>query len=233
MWCECACVPLQAAKQSGSNQVRAYNHFVAKVATEWVSIQDLDEYIFGVNTTIAHFLHQLALSTRQVCMPWITFGSGNLSAQPACVTASNVYRRGIPDKAGKCIMRTRELAHAEIHRSVMLNETYHRRVDGCICGNCRRCACCGHTGPSPAFACSAKGYLQTKTPHLRLHHYISQSREHMHQKSMVGEADLYNRVRTPAYWDRIEAISNTHRDAALADQAVCRPGQESSLLTAW
>ena len=150
-----------------------------------------------------------------------------------CVTASNVFRRGMPEREGKCIMRTRELVHAEIHRSVMRNESYHRRGDGCICGDHRRCSCCGHTGPSPAFACSTYGYLRTKSPHLRLHHYISQSREHMQQKSMVGEADLYKRVRSPAYWNRIEAISNTLRDTTLAREAVCRPGRETSLLAAW
>ena len=72
-----------------------------------MGVWDLDEYAFGVNTTVAHYLRKLAPSTHQVCMPWITFGSSGAVAQPTCVTATNVHRRGTPDREGKCIMRTR------------------------------------------------------------------------------------------------------------------------------
>ena len=181
-----------SSSKSLSNQVRAYNFFLPNVTSEWVGIIDLDEFAFGINTTLARFLRQLTPAKQQVCLPWIIFGSSNLTVQPACVTEANVRRRGNVEREGKCFMRTRRILSAEIHRTVMHNETYHRRGEGCVCGDGRRCNCCGHTGPSPAFAChsslSPLRSSQASTPHLRLHHYISQSREHMLARSSVGEA---------------------------------------------
>jgi len=193
-----------------------------------VGIIDMDEFAFWINTTLARFLRQLTPAKQQVCLPWIIFGSSNLTVQPACVTEANVRRRGNVEREGKCFMRTRRILSAEIHRTVMHNETYHRRGEGCVCGDGRRCNCCGHTGPSPAFAChsslSPLRSSQASTPHLRLHHYISQSREHMLARSSVGEADLYKRTRSDSYWNRIEALSNGVLDFSLAKRAVCRAG---------
>ncbi len=57
-----------ANHSGGSNQVQAYNHFVANVSAEWVGIIDLDDFIFGVNITAAKFVRQLPMKMRQVCM---------------------------------------------------------------------------------------------------------------------------------------------------------------------
>ena len=216
------------AGRNGSNQAAAYNHFLRGVQSEWVAICDVDEFFFGTqNTTLATFLASLPDNVRQVCVPWTVFGSGGLIEQPACVTASNVMRRsrvteaGLTKGIGKCIQRTAATTAAHIHRSVLLNETYHRRVAGCICPNLKRCACCGHTGPSPSMACAVSSEAAMGAQRIRLHHYISQSRARMKSKSQAGEADLYSRDRTEYYWNNLEYHTNHQLDITLARQSVC------------
>ena len=214
------------------NQMMAYNHFLPRVLAEWVAIIDLDEFIWSPNGTVATVLQSLPLETRQVCLPWLSFGSGNLTAQPSCVTATNVLRMDTshPGLAiGKCIMRTRQIASVQIHRSVMFNETYHRRIAGCSCGDFRAsCGCCGHTGPSPSAACHSLTPSRLEAQQLRLHHYISQSREHMLRKSHVGEADLGKRVRDDKYWKWVEYYHNRLKDTSLAERSVCRASDDAS-----
>lgn len=165
-----------AGRVSSSNQAIAYNYFLPNVTSEWVGVVDIDEYLFGVNESIATHLRGLDQSIRQVCAPWIIFGSGNLTRQPSCVTTANVLRAGSSDHVGKCLMRTDLILAVEIHRSVMVNETYHRRAKGCKCGDGTSCNCCGHTGPSAAMACNQVHTWKWGRQKLRLHHYISQSR---------------------------------------------------------
>ena len=212
-------------RNATSNQAAAYNHYIPRVRSEWVAIWDVDEFVFGSSntTTIGSVLAEQPRSVRQVCMPWLVFGSSGLVRQPSCMTAANTRRRSLSEWVGKCVQRTELIVDASIHRTVMANETYHRRNAGCVCGDGRRCSCCGHTGPSPSRACAQYGAPAALVRQkLRLHHYISQSREHMALKSAVGEADLAHRVRNEHYWNRIEAISNTLEDTSLATRAVCR-----------
>ena len=58
-----------------SNQANAYNAHVHRVAEEWVALVDVDEFFFGVNRTLASFLHTLPSTVGQLCAPWIGFGS--------------------------------------------------------------------------------------------------------------------------------------------------------------
>ena len=80
--------------------------------------------------------------------------------------------------------------------------------------------------------------------HLRLHHYISQSKAHMQRRSQVGEADLSRRVRNKAYWRMLDPNPNPNpyltnpnkaywrmleavyinrvQDTSLAERSVCR-----------
>ena len=101
---------------------------------------------------------------------------------------------------------------------------HHRRGPGCMCTDGSRCSCCGHTGPSPSMACVIKAHrLRGQTQDtLRLHHYISQSKEHMLHKSRTGEADLTYRNRNDKYWEWVEQKSNSVFDDTLANQSVCR-----------
>ena len=72
------------------NQAAAYNQFVPQISAEWLAIWDLDEFVFGANTTVAEFLHTLHPTTaKQVCLPWLVFGSGGAVKHPSCVTAAN------------------------------------------------------------------------------------------------------------------------------------------------
>ena len=57
---------------------------------------------------------------------------------------------------------------------------------------------------------------------LRLHHYMTQSMEHMSRRSRAGEADLYGRRRDKVYWHRTELVINKERDTTLAERSVCR-----------
>ena len=216
------------AGSNASNQMAAYNHFLPFVRSEWVAILDVDEFAFAThNSTLATLLASLPDGVRQLCIPWTVFGSGGLIEQPACVTASNVMRRsrvteaGLTKGIGKCIQRTVTTTAAHIHRSVLVNETYHRRIAGCVCPNLKRCACCGRTGPSPSMACPVASEALMSSQRVRLHHYISQSKARMESKSQVGEADLYARKRDESYWHVLEGHSNHQLDITLAQQSVC------------
>ena len=101
-----------------------------------------------------------------------------------------------------------------LHRSVLVNETYHRRGPGCICGDGHRCHCCGNTGPSPSMACTMITSRNHASQALLLHHYVSQSKEHMRRKTATGEADLARRNRSATYWNRVEALSNSLVDSS-------------------
>lgn len=211
-------------KYNGSNQADAYNHFLPRVSTEWVAIWDVDEFGFGArsNESVAEVLRTLPPSIHQICMPWLVFGSGGAITQPACVTATNVLRASISEWVGKCIQRTALIASAQIHRSVMANETFSKRGPGCACAGGARCRCCGNTGPSSSVACQQITSIRAHAAQrLILHHYISQSQEHMRRKSATGEADLHSRNRSEGYWRRIEMTHNFLEDRTLANKSVC------------
>ena len=207
-------------------QARAYNHYLPAVRSEWVAIWDADEFVFGPNVTVGSHLRSLPLTTRQVCLPWVVFGSGGAVEQPACVTAANVKRACMSDSMGKCVQRTAQIETAQIHRSVMKGETYARRkAQGCTCGDGRPCSKRqGSTCSAASQACDAvKEHTFAQRNHLRLHHYISQSKAHMQRRSQAGEADLYKRVRSKAYWRMLEAVYiNRVQDTSLAERSVCR-----------
>ena len=209
-------------------QITAYNHYLPHVKTEWLAVWDVDEFAFVQNGTLAAALTALPLSVRQFCIPYTTFGSSGLQAQPVCVTSANVMRRATRTDAaigrgiGKCLQRTTEIASVEVHRSVLANETYHRRIGGCRCSDGRRCTCCGRTGPSPSQACMVPSETILASQRLlRLHHYMTQSAERMKAKSDLGLQRLRSFQRGPAYWKELDRSSNQLMDAALARQSVC------------
>jgi hypothetical protein len=208
---------------SMSNQQAAYNHFLPEVRTTWLGIWDLDEFVFGVSTTLAEQLRAQPPWVLQMCLPWLTFGSRGLIEQPSCVTASNILRRESPDRTVKCVQRTLNISRAEVHRSVLSHETYARRARGCICADGASCKCCGNTGPYPAHACGDVGPARYFSRHrVRLHHYVSQSQQRMEQRSKAGDADQPRQKRDWHYWQRIEILSNSVRDASLARHSPCR-----------
>ena len=48
----------------------------------------------------------LSPSVRQVCIPWLIFGSSNRTVQPACIARDLVRRAKDFETNGKCVQRT-------------------------------------------------------------------------------------------------------------------------------
>ncbi|EOD08417.1 hypothetical protein EMIHUDRAFT_217596 [Emiliania huxleyi CCMP1516] len=112
----------------GSIQVAAYNTVLPHVASEWIMPVDLDEYAFGVRQTLASFLASSLPSVRQVCIPWLIFGSSNRTVQPACIARDLVRRAKDFETNGKCVQRTRYTRRIEVHRSVMHGKMHHYKA---------------------------------------------------------------------------------------------------------
>lgn len=224
------CQGLDAKPYNCSNQVAAYNHFLPRIrsgsdAPEWLGVWDLDEYVFVVNSTVASHLHGLRNDTKQVCMSWLAFGSSGLQAQPKCITKALVRRHRNADWIGKCIQRTAEISSVEVHRSVLLGETYlQRNRRGCICASG---AACSYSG-SPAAACNRARITDTPdrsvipSHRIRIHHYKVQSAEHVRQRKREGDVAIKKFVdirRSDFYWQAQD--SNQITDTTLADRATC------------
>ena len=193
--------------------------------TQLAGIIDLDEYIFGARTTLSTFLRALPQRTLQLCLPWIEFGHDNLQAQPACVTATNVLRwRMHPSKhtsTGKCLQRTQAVRRVHIHRSVMIHETYAvRRHAQCVCGDGGLCLRYPHQPSHPCPPLANNSVLGEQR--VRLHHYKSQSVEHMRARTATGDADIKTMIRNRVYWSMVGKEANKERDTTLAERAVCR-----------
>ena len=76
-------------------------------------------FVFGVNTTLVAHLRSMPHSVRQICLPWLIFGSSGLEEQPPCVATANVRRMSHSERVGKCVQRTAHTASGEIHRRVI------------------------------------------------------------------------------------------------------------------
>lgn len=217
-----------------TSQVAAYNEFLphikrSKSRPTWLAVWDVDEYAFAVNSTLASYLQALDNRTRQVCMPWLEFGSNGRKKQPTCITRELVHRHRNAAWIGKCMQRTAEITHTHIHRSVLRGETYAERLQGCACPNRKQCSCCGRTF-SPSQGCRAR---ITDTPdrsvspehRVRLHHYRSQSAEHVQRRRHVGDVNLWQVAAarsTTQYWQRYDSAEyNQIVDTTLSANAIC------------
>ena len=182
----------QRATLNHSNQQAAYQHFLPRVRRlspvnrTWIGIWDVDEFAFGVKQTLLEHLRILPPRVEQVCMLWTVFGSSGHHQQPACVTASNVYRAETSDTIGKCVQRLDRTDSPQVHRSILVNESwYQKRRGACLCPDLQRY--CSHDGRFPSMACPmARAPQAFGRWKLRLHHYVSQSHEMM---AMVRRAD--------------------------------------------
>ena len=214
----------------GSIQVAAYNMVLPHVAAEWIMPVDLDEYAFGVRQTLASFLASSLPSVLQVCIPWLIFGSGNRTVQPACIARDLVRRAKDFETNGKCVQRTRYTRRIEVHRSVMHGETYNQRREGCVCPNGAQC----RTKPPPSLACAGKmARLETSSRStglasyeaVRLHHYKAQSQEFIERKMSNRESTMFESVfnrQSAGFWlNRDRPMYNEVVDTALAERAAC------------
>mmetsp|Transcript_37052 Transcript_37052/g.122789 ORF Transcript_37052/g.122789 Transcript_37052/m.122789 type:complete len:318 (-) Transcript_37052:130-1083(-) len=214
----------------GSIQVAAYNMVLPHVAAEWIMPVDLDEYAFGVRQTLASFLASSLPSVLQVCIPWLIFGSGNRTVQPACIARDLVRRAKDFETNGKCVQRTRYTRRIEVHRSVMHGETYNQRREGCVCPNGAQC----RTKPPPSLACAGKmARLETSSRStglasyeaVRLHHYKAQSQEFIERKMSNRESTMFESVfhrQSARFWlSRDRPKYNEVVDTALAERAAC------------
>ena len=93
---------------------------------DWVIIVDLDEFVYarkGFNT-IKEYLAQLEDNVNQIYIPWKMFGSNGHIVQPNSIkhgflTRDNYINARIIN--GKCITRTSQLSHLNIHQSTLHN----------------------------------------------------------------------------------------------------------------
>ena len=159
-------------------------------------------------------------SVRQVCIPWLIFGSSNRTVQPACIARDLVRRAKDFETNGKCVQRTRYTRRIEVHRSVMHGETYNQRREGCVCPNGAQC----RTKPPPSLACAGKMH-HYKAPAVRLHHYKAQSQESIERKMSNRESTMFESVfnrQSAGFWlNRDRPRYNEVVDTALAERAAC------------
>lgn len=216
----------QRATLNHSNQQAAYQHFLPRVRRlspvnrTWIGIWDVDEFAFGVKQTLLEHLRILPPRVEQVCMLWTVFGSSGHHQQPACVTASNVYRAETSDTIGKCVQRLDRTDSPQVHRSILVNESwYQKRRGACLCPDLQRY--CSHDGRFPSMACPmARAPQAFGRWKLRLHHYVSQSHEMMAMKQARGLPSSMRRHKTSLYWFRQELHNNRIEDRALRDHAM-------------
>lgn len=223
--------------QSSGNQMIAYQHFLPRVRAVWLALIDVDEYIYAVRGRLSDVLRELPRNVSQLCMPWLTFGTSGQMRQPPCVTASNVYRKHLyhTEATGKCIQRTSSIQMAMIHRPLLHNETWNKRLPGaCLCPDLQ--SWCRSHLPSSSYACGPNdgatgiGHKPLSSHLVRLHHYVSQSHDMMRHKQARGDADLYRKHRNRLYWARQELDNNVELDTTLRNHALaaCRTPSVSS-----
>ena len=139
-------VPYNGQARDGAfNQLVAYESIWDRVraTSEWVAIVDMDEFFFGVETSLAaavagfarRHADQTGRTLVQICAPWVSFGSNGNVRQPACVTTGCTTRRAIartPWTLGKCIVRAQYVSRVRVHRHFVGFTTPHhdRSVDG-------------------------------------------------------------------------------------------------------
>ena len=212
--------------QNGSNQLAAYEHAYPAISADWVLISDLDEFAFGVNTTVDEVLATAPPNTSQICMPWVRFGSSNLTHTPRCVTKSNLWREPLWQKeplVGKCFTRGDKLLSSglQVHRAVVTGDVYRHRGANCVCGDmktpCRR-------GFPTSQACKISQETQRLQQHLLLYHYQVQSQQHMRESSGRGDVNIKGMMRTGQYWFLKERQFNQVYDDTLAQKSICPNG---------
>ena len=132
------------ARDSAFNQLVAYESIWDRVraSAEWVAIIDMDEFLFGVDTSLraalaglAHrYAEQTGRALAQVCAPWVPFGSNGNVLQPACVVTGCTTRATIPRSQwtlGKCLVRTQYVSRVRVHRHFLgFTSAHHDRANG-------------------------------------------------------------------------------------------------------
>lgn len=126
---------------AGSNdRLRMEHADFALDATEWLLVQDIDEFTFSVQEkSIAEFLRGLPADVHQVAVPWVLFGTGGNDTQPphvvpTCTRSEDLRLRATLDDSVrpwtvKSILRPRYLRHMRVHvhdvvgRTVVANST--------------------------------------------------------------------------------------------------------------
>lgn len=223
----------QSVSNKSSNQLMAYAMAFPYIETEWLLVSDLDEFLLGVNDTAAEVLRMSTSDEQiaQVCLPWVRFGSSNLTRTPPCVTRSNIVReplRAVKPRLGKCLTRGRALSASglQIHRSKVDSYEPYVNKTKCVCGDLKvRCrnqhpkstACSiidgGHANLDPGVALSKQRLL--------LHHYQVQSKQHMKERSAFGDVNVATWQKPEWWWALTDQQFSVTIDRTLADRTVC------------
>lgn len=116
------------SNDGGLDNLRAENSSLALAQSEWLLIQDLDEFTYATGRQcITDFLKSVPNDVHQIAVPWVLFGTGGNIEQPnsivkACVRAEDMVARANLINSerpwhAKSIVRSRhlDLMHVHIH----------------------------------------------------------------------------------------------------------------------
>jgi hypothetical protein len=201
------------------NHLRAEYIEPALAASEWLLVQDLDEFTHRTGPgSISDYLRTLPDSVAQVAVPWVLFGSGGHVAQPASVVGGCTRSEDLDQRANlsdadrpwhvKSIVRSRNLRALHVHMHDVDGET--------IVPNRERTRVTGNFFIPNCLAADLAGF------ELLQNHYIHQSwafyLQKMQRKGYMLEQTAGKASYTDERWGREEALINAVENTLLSQR---------------
>ena len=84
---------------------------------EWLSILDLDEFLYAREGTISSYLRSLPDDVGAVRLGWKMFGSNGHHKQPKSIAKSFIQRGPYENSTFKTIFRCHAVEHLDVHQS--------------------------------------------------------------------------------------------------------------------
>ncbi len=206
---------------SGSlDRLRAQHAEPALTASEWLLVQDLDEFTYCTRPgrTVTDYLRTLPADVAQVAVPWVLFGSAGNVAQPASVIRSCARSEDMGLRAGlsdaerpwhvKSIVRSRQLQALHVHMHAVRGQT--------IVPNRERTVVSGHFFIPNRLAAELDSF------ELLQNHYVHQSWAFFLQKMQRKGYMLEQTAGKPSYtderWVREEGLINAVENTQLLER---------------
>lgn len=198
------------------DRLRAIHIEPALAASEWLLVQDLDEFTYRTQAgTVSDYLRTLPASVAQVAVPWVLFGSGGNVAQPGsvvqgCTRSEDMHLRATLSDAErpwhvKSIVRSRQLQALHVHMHAVRGQT--------IVPNRERTVVSGHFFIPNQLAAELEGF------DLLQNHYVHQSwafyLQKMQRKGYMLEQTAGTASYTDERWVREEALLNAVENTQL------------------
>jgi len=206
--------------QGSLDHLRAVHMEPALAASEWLLVQDLDEFTYRTQpgATVSDYLRSLPASVDQVAVPWVLFGSGGHVAQPAsvlqgCTRSEDMGLRATLSDADrpwhvKSIVRSRRLRALHVHMHAVDGQT--------IVPNAERTVVTGHFFIPNHLAAALDGFA------LLQNHYVHQSwafyLQKMQRKGYMLEQKAGKASYTDERWVREEGLINAVENTLLLDR---------------